>query len=67
METFVIRVWMPTGDEHDADAARLRGLVEHVRLGERGVFEDDGQLLAFLHQACTPDAPDATDDTAEIT
>ena len=61
METFVIRVWTPAGDEHDADTGRLRGFVEHVRLGVRRSFEDDDQLLAFLREGCTPETPDTTD------
>ena len=56
VETFVIRDWMPTGDECDRDAARLRGLVEHVRLGDRAPFENGDQLLAFLHGVCTPES-----------
>lgn len=52
METFVIRVWTPAEPEHDG-ASGLRGLVEHVRLGERRPFDGGTELLAFLETAVT--------------
>lgn len=50
METFVVRVWTPAEPEHE-DAQPLRGLVEHVRLGEQRRFDGAADLLAFLEAA----------------
>jgi len=43
----VIRVWTPAEPEREGPAA-LRGLVEHVRLGEQRPFDGGPELIAFL-------------------
>jgi hypothetical protein len=50
METFVVRVWTPGAPESRDGPQCLRGLVEHVRVGERRVFAGDDELLAMLRE-----------------
>jgi hypothetical protein len=49
MEVFIIRVWRAGEQEISLGPRHLRGVIEHVRLGERRIFKDGGHLLALLH------------------
>jgi hypothetical protein len=60
METFVIRLWTPAEREDAAEPRHLRGIVEQVRVGERGTFEDGSQLLALLRAGLDGRLPGAT-------
>jgi hypothetical protein len=48
METFLIRVWLPSDGPEGAQAGALRGLAEHVRSGMATAFTDGEQLCAWL-------------------
>jgi hypothetical protein len=51
METFVIRIWTPGGEEAALAAnGDLHGLVEHVGSGKRVSFERADQLLGLLRE-----------------
>ncbi len=49
----MIRVWTPAEPDREGPAA-LRGLVEHVRLGEQRPFDGGRELIAFLEAAVAP-------------
>jgi hypothetical protein len=49
METFVVRVWAPA--EPEGAGPRLRGLLEHIRDGERRPFDGASDLIAQLESA----------------
>jgi hypothetical protein len=48
METFLIRVWLPSDGPGGAPAGTLHGLAEHVRSGLATAFRDGEQLCAWL-------------------
>ena len=48
METFLIRVWLPSDAPEGAPAGALHGLAEHVRSGLATAFTDGDQLCAWL-------------------
>jgi hypothetical protein len=59
MDTFVLRIWVPT-DETGAggDASAARGTAQHVGSGRSGIFRDDAQLLRLLGELRTAAASD---------
>ncbi len=48
METFLVRVWVPSEPHEPASAATLHGLARHVRSGSTTAFADGDQLCAWL-------------------
>jgi hypothetical protein len=48
MQTFLIRVWLPSDGRDDAQPGTLHGLAEHVRSGLATAFTDGEQLCAWL-------------------
>jgi hypothetical protein len=48
METFLVRVWIPSEPLESASAATLHGLAQHVRSGFTTAFADAEQLCAWL-------------------
>ena len=48
METFLVRVWVPSEPREAAPAATLHGLAQHVRSGLTTAFADGEQLCAWL-------------------
>jgi hypothetical protein len=48
MQTFLIRVWLPSDGRDDAQPGALHGLAEHVRSGLATAFTDGEQLCAWL-------------------
>jgi hypothetical protein len=48
MQTFLIRVWLPSDAPEGAPAGALHGLAEHVRSGLATAFTDGEQLCAWL-------------------
>jgi hypothetical protein len=48
METFLVRVWVPSDPLESASAAALHGLAQHVRSGFTTAFADGDQLCAWL-------------------
>ena len=53
METFLIRVWVPSEPLESASAATLHGLAQHVRSGFTTAFADGEQLCAWLHSTAS--------------
>jgi hypothetical protein len=53
METFLVRVWVPSEQVEPASAATLHGLVQHVRSGMTTAFTDGEQLCAWLGAIAT--------------
>jgi hypothetical protein len=48
METFLVRVWVPSESHEPASAATLQGLAQHVRSGEATAFTHSEQLCDWL-------------------
>lgn len=48
METFLVRVWVPSEPHAPASAATLHGLAQHVRSGTKTAFADGEELCAWL-------------------
>ena len=48
METFLVRVWVPSEPLEPASDARLQGLAQHVRSGVATAFTESEQLCAWL-------------------
>jgi hypothetical protein len=48
MQTFLIRVWLPSDGPEGEPAGALHGLAEHVRSGLATAFTDGEQLCAWL-------------------
>jgi hypothetical protein len=48
METFLVRVWVPSERHEPASAATLHGLAQHVRSGSTTAFADGDELCAWL-------------------
>lgn len=48
METFVVRVWVPTDEADAAAPPKLRGVVERLGLTDARPFHDGEQLLDLL-------------------
>ena len=48
METFLVRVWVPSEPHEPASAATLQGLAQHVRSGVATAFTESEQLCAWL-------------------
>ncbi|HEX7299324.1 MAG TPA: hypothetical protein VF257_09960 [Solirubrobacteraceae bacterium] len=53
METFVVRVWVPSEPSEPVPDATLHGLAEHVRSGSTTRFADGEQLCAWLGAMAT--------------
>ena len=48
METFLVRVWVPSEPLESASGATLQGLAQHVRSGVATAFTESEQLCAWL-------------------
>jgi hypothetical protein len=48
METFLVRVWVPSEGQEAASGATLQGLAQHVRSGVTTAFTESEQLCAWL-------------------
>jgi hypothetical protein len=48
METFLVRVWVPSEPLEPASAGTLQGLAQHVRSGVATAFTESEQLCAWL-------------------
>jgi hypothetical protein len=48
METFLVRVWVPSEPNEFASGATLQGLAQHVRSGVATAFTESEQLVAWL-------------------
>jgi hypothetical protein len=48
METFLVRVWVPSEPHEPASGATLQGLAQHVRSGVATAFTESEQLCAWL-------------------
>ena len=48
METFLVRVWVPSEPHELAPGATLQGLAQHVRSGVTTAFTESEQLCAWL-------------------
>jgi hypothetical protein len=48
METFLVRVWVPSEPLEPASDATLQGLAQHVRSGVATAFTESEQLCAWL-------------------
>ena len=48
METFLVRVWVPSEPLEPASDARLQGLAQHVRSCVATAFTESEQLCAWL-------------------
>ncbi len=48
METFLVRVWVPTDATEPGSAPRLQGLAQHVRSGVATAFTESEQLCDWL-------------------
>jgi hypothetical protein len=48
METFLVRVWVPSEPHELASGATLQGLAQHVRSGVATAFTESEQLCAWL-------------------
>jgi hypothetical protein len=48
METFLVRVWVPSEPLEPGSAATLHGLAQHVRSGFTTAFADGDRLCAWL-------------------
>ena len=53
METFLVRVWVPSEPLEPESAATLHGLAQHVRSGFTTAFADADQLCAWLRETAT--------------
>jgi hypothetical protein len=53
METFLVRVWVPSEPPEPESAATLHGLAQHVRTGFTTAFADGDQLCAWLGEMAT--------------
>jgi len=53
METFLVRVWVPSEPVGSGSAATLHGLAQHVRSGFTTAFADGDQLCAWLGEMAT--------------
>jgi hypothetical protein len=53
METFLVRVWVPSEPREPAPAATLHGLAQHVRSGLTTAFADAEQLCTWLGAMAT--------------
>ena len=53
METFLVRVWVPSEPLEPESAATLHGLAQHVRSGFTTAFADGEQLCAWLGDMAT--------------
>ena len=53
METFLVRVWVPSEPLEPESAATLHGLAQHVRSGFTTAFADGDQLCAWLGEMAT--------------
>ena len=53
METFLVRVWVPSEPLESQSAATLHGLAQHVRSGFTTAFADADQLCAWLGEMAT--------------
>jgi hypothetical protein len=53
METFLVRVWVPSEPLEPESAATLHGLAQHVRSGFTTAFADADQLCAWLGEMAT--------------
>lgn len=53
METFLVRVWVPSEPLESGSAATLHGLAQHVRSGFTTAFADGDQLCAWLGDMAT--------------
>jgi hypothetical protein len=54
VETFVVRIWAAVEASGNPERLLLRGLVEHVRGGERRAFCGSPELIAFLERFAPP-------------
>jgi hypothetical protein len=57
METFVVRIWVPSDADRGVAGEVVRGFVEHARTGATTRFAGADELLAAL--ACSPPPGDA--------
>ncbi len=48
METFLVRVWVPSEPVESGPAPTLQGLAQHVRSGVATAFTESEQLCAWL-------------------
>jgi hypothetical protein len=48
METFLVRVWVPSEPLEPASDGTLQGLAQHVRSGVATAFTESEQLCAWL-------------------
>jgi hypothetical protein len=48
METFLVRVWVPSEPHEPASGGTLQGLAQHVRSGLTTAFTESEQLCAWL-------------------
>jgi hypothetical protein len=48
METFLVRVWVPSEPSESVPAPALQGLAQHVRSGVATAFTESEQLCAWL-------------------
>lgn len=48
METFLVRVWVPSEPHELASGGTLQGLAQHVRSGVATAFTESEQLCAWL-------------------
>jgi hypothetical protein len=53
METFLVRVWVPSEPLEPESAATLHGLAQHVRSGFTTAIADGDQLCAWLGEMAT--------------
>ena len=53
METFLVRVWVPSEPRQAAPAETLHGLAQHVRSGLTTAFADAEQLCTWLGDMAT--------------
>ena len=63
METFIVRVWVPTDS---SEQEQLRGVVEHVGSGSETTFVDEDELLATVRARVreTESAPSPANDSS---
>ena len=55
METFVVRIWMPSPElTEEVPPDELRGHVEHIGSSERTQFRNADDLLEILRAALEP-------------
>ncbi|HYY77687.1 MAG TPA: hypothetical protein VFD04_00655 [Actinomycetes bacterium] len=48
MQTFLVRVWTPGGEDAGGEPAALRGVVEHVATRRSRPFQGEPDLLEFI-------------------